>query len=221
MNINNLITSLTDENNDRFDDIKKLNKHNLDIDVLFNLENKTISEIASIKEKDQNLDLIYINYNKMKNNLKKNLNTKKSKLININNLKERYDINNLNKKLSYVYNEYKFYIKNTNTDNYMNNIKELHDKIEYLLKRISNKKIINKYEKIKNKYKNIIAFVKSEKLLNDTILDKRKDTSYKINWYNNRINEMIEKQMIFDSYMFLLESFYDELIKYEIDKIKN
>ena len=48
-----------------------------------------------------------------------------------------------------------------------------------------------------------------------------KDTSYKINWYNNRINEMIEKQMIFDSYMFLLESFYDELIKYEIDKIKN
>ena len=214
MNINNLITSLTDENNDRFDDIKKLNKHNLDIDVLFNLENKTISEIASIKEKDQNLDLIYINYNKMKNNLKKNLNTKKSKLININNLKERYDINNLNKKLSYVYNEYKFYIKNTNTDNYMNNIKDLHDKIEYLLKRISNKKI-------KNKYKNIIAFVKSEKLLNDTILDKRKDTSYKINWYNNRINEMIEKQMIFDSYMFLLESFYDELIKYEIDKIKN
>ena len=192
MNINNLITSLTDENNDRFDDIKKLNKHNLDIDVLFNLENKTISEIASIKEKDQNLDLIYINYNKMKNNLKKNLNTK----------------------LSYVYNEYKFYIKNTNTDNYMNNIKDLHDKIEYLLKRISNKKIINKYEKIKNKYKNIIAFVKSEKLLNDTILDKRKDTSYKINWYNNRINEMIEKQMIFDSYMFLLESFYDELIKY-------
>ena len=138
MNINNLITSLTDENNDRFDDIKKLNKHNLDIDVLFNLENKTISEIASIKEKDQNLDLIYINYNKMKNNLKKNLNTKKSKLININNLKERYDINNLNKKLSYVYNEYKFYIKNTNTDNYMNNIKELHDKIEYLLKKISN-----------------------------------------------------------------------------------
>ena len=59
MDLNNFLESFNDEFGCKFDDIKKTYKHNLDIGSLFNLENTIIKEIQSIKEKSQNLDLIY------------------------------------------------------------------------------------------------------------------------------------------------------------------
>ena len=47
------------------------------------------------------------------------------------------------------------------------------------------------------------------------------DISKKINWYNQRINEMLEKQMIFNNYIYLLENFYKEVVDLEVERIRN
>ena len=221
MDLNNFLESFNDEFGCKFDDIKKTYKHNLDIGSLFNLENTIIKEIQSIKEKSQNLDLIYLNYDNMKKILNKKINSKKSELINLNNEKEEYDTTTIKKKLSYLTREYKFYLEQTDTNNYMNNIKLLHSKIEYILKISNNKKNIIKYDKVKNKYNNILAFVNSEKMCNtENIPNNEYDINKKIHWYNLRINEMIEKQMIFNNYIFLLENLYKEIVNLELDKLK-
>ena len=221
MDLNNLLENLNDEFGSKFDDIKKNNIKNLDISSLFNMENSLIKEIQCIKEKSQNLDLIYLNYDKMKSNFNKKINTRKSKLINLNNEKEYYDKTTLKKKLGYLIREYNFYIDQTNTGEYMNNIKLQHNRIEYLLKCVNNKKSNIKYEKVKNKYNNILAFIKSENICNQSQeIPKYYDISDKINWYNKKINEMIEKQMIFNNYIFLLENFYKETVNIEIEKVK-
>lgn len=222
MDLNKFLENFSFEFGSKFDDIKKENIHNLDIGSVFNVENSIIKEIQYIKEKSQNLDIIYLNYNKMKNNLDKKINVRKSKLILLNNEKEYYDKTTSKKKLSYLLKEYKFYLEQTDTLNYMNMIKLQHEKIEYLLKCSNNKKNNDKYVKVKNKYNNILAFVKSEKLTKCSIeVPNNVDIMFKINWYNQRINEMIEKQMIFNNYIYLLENFYKELVELEIDKVNN
>lgn len=221
MDLNNLLNNFEEDFGSKFDDIKKNYNHNLDIGSLFNLENSLIKEIQIIKEKTQNLDLIYLNYDKMKNNLNRKINSKKSELINLNNEKEEYDKTTVKKKLVYLMREYKFYLEQTNTNNYMNIIKLLHTKIEYLLKSSNSKKNNMKYDKVKNKYTNILAFINSEKISNKlNNLDQNSNISEKVNWYNLRINEMLEKQMIFNNYIFLLENFYKELVSLELEKIK-
>ena len=39
--------------------------------------------------------------------------------------------------------------------------------------------------------------------------------------YDQKINELIEKQMIFNNYLFLLDDLYNELISYKFNNIKS
>ena len=41
-----------------------------------------------------------------------------------------------------------------------------------------------------------------------------------VNARADAINEMIEKQMIFNNYIFLLENLYKEIVNLELDKVK-
>ena len=54
----------------------------------------------------------------------------------------------------------------------------------------------------------------------ENIPNNEYDINKKIHWYNLRINEMIEKQMIFNNYIFLLENLYKEIVNLELDKLK-
>ena len=218
MNYNKLFEKIEDNYGENFDDVKKENIRHLSVDELFNTEIKLLKEIDIVKDESQNLDLLYLNYNNVKDHFNKKILDKKSKIIIINNNKELIDKSNLRKKNNYLKREYNFYLEQTNTKNYLNNIKLLHKKIEYLLNIYKSNIYNNRYSKIKNKYNNIIAFVKSENCETSKI-DSSENILNQINFYNEKIENLIEKQMIFNNYIFLLESFYKDVVTNEIKKL--
>ncbi len=221
MNFNSYLNDFNNEFGDEFDDIKRDKKRSLDIDNIFKTELSLLNDIKDIKNKTQNLDIIYLEYNDLKQKLNNKIKSKKKELIVLNNEKESIELTTARKKLSYLIHEYKFYVSQTNSKEYINTINLLHTKIEYILKS-SNKKLNDKYKKIKNKYSSIIAFIKSEQLSNNTSqCNNEWSILEKINWYNQKINELIEKQMIFNNYLFLLDDLYNELISYKFNNIKS
>ena len=98
MNYNKLFEKIEDNYGENFDDVKKENIRHLSVDELFNTEIKLLKEIDIVKDESQNLDLLYLNYNNVKDHFNKKILDKKSKIIIINNNKELIDKSNLRKK---------------------------------------------------------------------------------------------------------------------------
>lgn len=198
------------ENND----IKTKNIDNLDINTIFKLESEIIKEINQLEDKNKNLDIIYFNYNKMKNKVKRNIEEKKEVLIKLSMQKEEFNNSEIKKKAIYLSKEYTFYKEQTNTKNLISRIKNLYNKIDILRGDLKNRKLTLEYNKIKEKYRDIMIFINSEKFdnKNDNIPNNLSNEE-KIEFLNKGIEEYIEKQMIFNNYIFMLENYYNEVLE--------
>ena len=197
------------ENND----IKTKNIDNLDINTIFKLEGEIIKEINQLEDKSKNLDIIYFNYNKMKNKVKRNIEQKKEVLIKLSIQKEEFNNSEIKKKAIYLSKEYTFYREQTNTKKLMDRIKNLYNKIDILRGDLKNRKLTLEYNRIKEKYRDIMIFINSEKFdnKNDNIPNNLNNEE-KIEFLNKGIEEYIEKQMIFNNYIFMLENYYSEVL---------
>ena len=187
---------------------------NLDINTIFKMESDLLEEISLLEDKSKNLDIIYFNYNKMKNKIKRNIEMKKDTLSKLSQQKDKLTDLDDKKKLLYLTKEYTFYKEQTNTKKLVNKIKNLCNKIDFLKGELRNRKLTLEYNKIKEKYRDIIIFISSEKFDNKKdILPNNLNIDEKIDWFNNRIEEYIEKQVIFDNYIVMLENYYSKVLE--------
>ena len=66
-----------------------------------------------------------------------------------------------------------------------------------------------------------MIFVNSEKFDNkNDCIPNNLSNDEKIKWFNKNIEEYIEKQMIFDNYIFMLENYYNEVLQKKISNIR-
>ena len=198
----------------RFDEINYNNIEHLDIGTLFKLEENIIKNIYKLENKNKELDIIYLKYQELKNSLKEKVTKEKNLLIKINSQKEEYDKNDDKRKLLYLTKEYNFLLEQTNTKLLVDRIKETDKKINLVRQELKDRKLTIQYNKLKNKYSKIIIFINSEKFDNKIdVIPSNVNTEEKIIWYQNRIEELIEKKMIFDNYIFSLENLYKDIIE--------
>lgn len=198
----------------RFDEINYNNIEHLDIGTLFKLEENIIKNIYKLENKNKDLDIIYLKYQELKNSLKEKVINEKNLLIKINSQKEEYDKNDEKRKLLYLTKEYNFLLEQTNTKILIDRINEMDRKVELLKKELKDRRLTMQYNKLKNKYSKIIIFINSEKFDNKIdIIPSNVSTEEKIIWYQNRIEELIEKKMIFDNYIFSLENLYKDIVE--------
>ena len=80
MDVNNILNELEER---RVNKINNNDLEGLDINTMFKLETEIIDDINQLQEKYKNLDLIYFNYNKMKNKIKNKIEDKKKLLVKI------------------------------------------------------------------------------------------------------------------------------------------
>ena len=213
MDINTILNNLNFDNS-RFDEINSANIEHMDISSLFKLENNIIDNINKLKLSKKDLDLLYLNYGSIKNKLNSKIDNNKNLLVNINIQKEEYERNDCKRNLLYLNKEYTLLLEQTNTKKLLNVIKNLEQKIDILKKDIKDKKLIQKHSKIRDSFNNITIFVNTEKFDNKTdAIPNNLSNEEKIIWYENRIGELIEKQMIFDKYIFMLENLYNDLLE--------
>ena len=212
MDVTNILCDNIENN-----DIKAKDIDNLDINTIFKMESEIIKEINQLEDKNKNLDIIYFNYNKMKNKVKRNIEEKKKILIRLSMQKEEFNNSEIKKKAIYLSKEYTFYKEQTNTKNLINKIKNLYNKIDILKGDMKNRKLTLEYNKIKEKYRDIMIFINSEKFdnKNDNIPNNLNNEE-KIEFLNKGIEEYIEKQMIFNNYIFLLENYYSEVLNQKL-----
>ncbi len=217
MDVNNILNELEER---RVNKINNNDLEGLDINTMFKLETEIIEDINQLQEKYKNLDLIYFNYNKMKNKIKNKIEDKKKLLVKITMQKEEFNKIETKKKAIFLSKEYSFYKEQTNTKKLIEKIKNLCNKIDLLKGNMKNRKLTLEYNKIKEKYREIMIFVSSEKFdgKNET-LPSNLTNEEKIEWLNKRIEEYIEKQMIFDNYIYLLENYYNEILDKKISNI--
>jgi len=220
MDINYLLKNSSDFS--RFDEINNNNLEHLDIGSLFKFEENIIKNIFKLENKNKDLDIIYLKYQDLKNSLKEKIISEKKLLIKINSQKEEYDKSEEKRKLLYLTKEYNFLLEQTNTKTLMSRIKEIDKKVELLKKELKDRKITMQYNKIKSKYSKIIIFINSEKFDNKTdVIPNNINMEEKIIWYENRIEEIIEKKMIFDNYIFSLETLYKDIVEKRMLDITN
>lgn len=217
MDVNNILNELEER---RVNKINNNDLEGLDINTMFKLETEIIDDINQLQEKYKNLDLIYFNYNKMKNKIKNKIEDKKKLLVKISMQKEEFNKIETKKKAIFLSKEYSFYKEQTNTKKLIEKIKNLCNKIDLLKGNMKNRKLTLEHNKIKEKYREIMIFVSSEKFdgKNET-LPSNLTNEEKIEWLNKRIEEYIEKQMIFDNYIYLLENYYNEILDKKISNI--
>ena len=217
MDVNNILNELEER---RVNKINNNDLEGLDINTMFKLETEIIEDINQLQEKYKNLYLIYFNYNKMKNKIKNKIEDKKKLLVKISMQKEEFNKIETKKKAIFLSKEYSFYKEQTNTKKLIEKIKSLCNKIDLLKGNMKNRKLTLEYNKIKEKYREIMIFVSSEKFdgKNETIPSNLTNEE-KIEWLNKRIEEYIEKQMIFDNYIYLLENYYNEILDKKISNI--
>ena len=212
MDINYLLKYSSDSS--RFDEINNNNLEHLDIGSLFKLEENIIKNIHKLENKNKDLDIIYLKYHELKNKLKDKVNNEKKLLIKISGQKEEYDKNDEKRKLLYLTKEYSFLLEQTNTKDLMDRIKEVEQKINLVKEELKDRRLTMHYKKIKSKYSKIIIFVNGEKFDNKIdVIPNNLSLEEKIIWYENRIDEIIEKKMIFDNYLFSLENLYSDIIE--------
>lgn len=213
MDLNTVLSSLSFDNS-RFDEINNNNIEHMDITSLFKLENNIINNINKLKISQKDLDLLYLNYGSIKNKLNKKIDNNKNLLININMQKEEYERNDHKRNLLYLSKEYNSLLEKTNTKALLEVIKNLEQKIDLLKKDIKNKKLLQKYSKVRDSFNNVTIFVNTEKFDNkSSIVPTSLSAEEKIFWYEKRIEELIEKQMIFDKYIYLLENLYNDFLE--------
>lgn len=206
----------------KFDEINYNNIEHLDIGSLFKLEENIIKNIYKLENKNKELDIMYLKYQTLKTKLKEKVNIEKNLLIKINSQKEEYIKNDEKRKLLYVTKEYNSLLEQTNTKDLINRIKELDQKINLIKEEFKDRKLTLQYNKIKTKYSKIIIFVNSEKFDNKVdIIPNNLSVEEKIIWYEKRIEEIIEKKMIFDSYLFSLENLYKDIIEKRMLDVTN
>ena len=213
MDLNTVLSGLSFDNS-RFDEINNSNIEHMDITSLFKLENNIINNINKLKISQKDLDLLYLNYGSIKNKLNKKIDNNKNLLININMQKEEYERNDHKRNLLYLSKEYNSLLEITNTKALLEVIKNLEQKIDLLKKDIKNKKLLQKYSKVRDSFNNVTIFVNTEKFDNkSSIVPTSLSAEEKIFWYEKRIEELIEKQMIFDKYIYLLENLYNDFLE--------
>lgn len=198
----------------KFDELNNKNIEHMDITSIFKLENNIINKLDRINEKNKDLDIMYLNYRKLKSKIKSNIDNNKDLLIKINMYKEEFDKSDSRKKLLFLTKEYQFFQEQTNTKYLTDKIDGLENRINFIRENLKDRKITMQYNKIKSQYKNILIFINSEKFDNKSdIIPNNLGIDEKILWYEKRIEELIEKQMIFDKYIFLLENLYNDILK--------
>ena len=198
----------------RFDELNNRNIEHMDISSLFKLENNIVNNINKMKENTKDLDIIYLNYKNLKNKIDSKINNDKELLIKINSKKDDYDKKDERKKLLFLTKEYNFFLEQTNTKELNKKISDLEKRINFLRENLKDKKLTLEYKKIKEQYKNILIFINSEKFDNKVdVISNNLNNKEKIDWYEKRIEELIEKQMIFDKYIYLLENLYNDILK--------
>ena len=198
----------------RFDELNSRNIEHMDISSLFKLENNIVNNINKMKENTKDLDIIYLNYKNLKNKIDSKINNDKELLIKINSKKDDYDKKDERKKLLFLTKEYNFFLEQTNTKELNKKISNLEKRINFLRENLKDKKLTLEYKKIKEQYKNILIFINSEKFDNKAdAIPNNLNNKEKIDWYEKRIEELIEKQMIFDKYIYLLENLYNDILK--------
>lgn len=146
----------------------------LTIEEIFNLEYKIHKILSKIKRSSKGKEAIYYY---------------KNILIDINNIKDEYDLTNIDLKLRYLKKEYNFLIK-------LNKIKS--KEINCLKRKLLIKRT---YDKIS---------------INDSTLPKfNKYTSknYIIRQYEKNIELLLKNKMIYDGKLYQLENLYSKLIK--------
>lgn len=220
MDINYLLKYSSDSS--KFDEINNNNIEHLDIGSLFKLEENTIKNIQRLENKNKDLDIIYLKYRELKNKLNEKVINEKKLLIKINSQKEEYDKNDEKRKLLYLTKEYNSLLERTNTKNLMDRIKEVDQKINLVREELKDRRLTMQYNKIKSKYSKIIIFVNGEKFDNKIdVIPSNLNLDEKIVWYEKRIEEIIEKKMIFDNYLFSLENLYKDIIEKRMLVITN
>ena len=198
----------------RFDELNSRNIEHMDISSLFKLENNIVNNINKMKENTKDLDIIYLNYKNLKKRIDSKINNDKELLIKINSKKDDYDKKDERKKLLFLTKEYNFFLEQTNTKELNKKINNLEKRINFLRENLKDKKLTLEYKKIKEQYKNILIFINSEKFDNKVdVISNNLNNKEKIDWYEKRIEELIEKQMIFDKYIYLLENLYNDILK--------
>jgi len=213
MDLNTVLSGLSFDNS-RFDEINNSNIEHMDITSLFKLENNIINNINKLKISQKDLDLLYLNYGSIKNKLNRKIDNNKNLLININMQKEEYERNDCKRNLLYLSKEYNSLLEKTNTKSLLEIIKNLEQKIDLLKNDIKNKKLLQKYSKVRDSFNNVTIFVNTEKFDNkSSIVPTILSSEEKILWYEKRIEELIEKQMIFDKYIYLLENLYNDFLE--------
>jgi len=217
MEIGNILNDLNSKTLNKYDDINKDYISSLDVNSIFKIESKIIDDLNILKEKDKNLDLIYFNYRNLKQRINKNIEKQKENLNCISMQKEEFGNIEARKKTLYLSKEYNFYKEQTNTKDLINKIKNLHSKIDLLKSDLRDRKLSLEYNKIKEKYNSILIFINSEKFDNKVdVIPSGGSNEEKINWYEKRIEEYIEKQIIFNNYIGLLENYYNEVLEKRI-----
>lgn len=212
MDINYLLKQSSDSS--RFDEINNNNIEHLDIGSLFKLEENIIKNIYKLENKNKELDIMYLKYHTLKNKLKEKVINEKKLLIKISGQKEEYDKNDEKRKLLYLTKEYNALLEQTNTKDLMDRINELEQKINLIREELKDRRLTMHYNKMKAKYSKIIIFVNSEKFDNKIdVIPNNLGVEEKIMWYEKRIEEIIEKKMIFDNYLFSLENLYNDIIE--------
>ncbi len=198
----------------KFDEINNKNIENLDISSIFKLESKIKNNIYNLENSNKDLDIIYLNYQNIKSNISNKIEKEKNMLIKIDDNKYNFDKQDLRKHLLFLSKEYNFLLEQTNTKFLIDKINKLESKIEILMEGLKDKNINIKYNKIKKEYEKIVIFINSEKFdKKSSIVTNNVDISQKIERYKLEIENLIEKQMIFDKYIYLLENLYSDLLE--------
>lgn len=199
-----------------YNDFIKLNNKNIEkmsISSLFELENNIVDDMNKLKETSKDLDLIYFNYKTLKDKINHKINNGKELLIMINSQKEYYDKKDIDKKLLFLINEYHFFLNQTNTEKINNIINNLENRINFLKDDLKSRKYTMEYKKIKEQYKNILIFINNKQFDNtEDIVPDNLNNEEKINWYEKSIEKLIQKQMVFDKYIYLLENLYNDML---------
>lgn len=198
----------------KFDELYDKNIEQMDISSIFKLEKNIRNNIYNLENSNKDLDIIYLNYQTIKSNIKNKIRSEKNILIKLDNNKDNYNKDNLRQKLLFLTKEYNFLIEQTNTKLLVEKIETLESKIQILMDGIDDKNILSKYDKVKKQYNKIVIFTNSEKFgKKDDIVPNNVDITQKIEWYREEIETLLEKQMIFDKYIYLLENFYSDLLE--------
>jgi len=212
MDINYLLKHSSDSS--KFDEINNNNIEHLDIGSLFKLEENIIKNIQKLENRNKDLDIIYLKYHELKNKLNEKVCNKKKLLVKINVQKEEYDKSELKRQLLYLTKEYNSLLGQTNTKDLVDRIKEIDKKINLIREELKDRRLTMQYNKIKSKYSRIVIFINSEKFDNKIdVIPNNLSLEERIMWYEKRIEEVVEKKMIFDNYLFSLENLYKDVIE--------